>query len=287
MDHSNEQLPSSKLYTFINKSRTFTLHFLEGQTLISDLIISQHLEGEAFRFFRNATLSVQPIVALLKQGESFGFYIDSKKPHYYFKLETNFAGKMRCVLKPDNLETIPDQIEGIGRLTKILPHQKEPYTSNVELKGIPLEKVINEILVNSFQMDARIEVSEKADQSIMLTALPQTGTPEEDHTAKGDTESELKKIRNELDKVFSKFYTDPEKIIASFENIGYEALAMKEIQFECGCSKDRFIHAILPMYKENPDDWFGENETELVSQCDYCKKNYTILKSELDGIQFV
>ena len=77
-------LPDSRLYTFLDEQREFALYFLEGQRLIHDLVLTHAVQGPGFAYFRDAVLSVQPMISLIKRGEQIGFYIDSEDP--YFRL---------------------------------------------------------------------------------------------------------------------------------------------------------------------------------------------------------
>ena len=70
-----------RLYTFVDRRREFALYFLEGQRLIHDLALIHPVRGAGFAYFRDAVLSVQPMIALLKPGEQLGFYIDSVELH--------------------------------------------------------------------------------------------------------------------------------------------------------------------------------------------------------------
>ncbi len=73
------QIPESRLYTFIDAPREFVMYFLEGQLLIQELALLHSIQRSGFAYFRDVVLSVQPMIALLKQGEQFGFYIDSEE----------------------------------------------------------------------------------------------------------------------------------------------------------------------------------------------------------------
>ena len=91
-------LPESRLYTFIDEPREFALYFLEGQRLIHDLAVVHAIRGDGFAYFRDTVLSVQPMIALLKGGEQFGFYIDSEQPYFRLKIEAAHGGATRCAL---------------------------------------------------------------------------------------------------------------------------------------------------------------------------------------------
>ena len=108
MHPASTDLPHSRLYTFIDTSREYALYFLEGQRLIRDLALIHGVSGAGFAYFRDVVLSVQPIIALLKQGEQLGFYIDSEEPFFRLKIETGHHGVTRCTLLPENFHEFPE-----------------------------------------------------------------------------------------------------------------------------------------------------------------------------------
>ena len=85
-------LPESRIYTCVDESRSHALHFLEGQKLVQDMALMHQLYGSGFAFFRKICLTVQPMLCLLKQGEYFGFYLDSDEPYFRLKIELTAGG---------------------------------------------------------------------------------------------------------------------------------------------------------------------------------------------------
>ncbi len=80
-------LLDSRLYSFIDQTEGFTIHFLEGQKLIHDIALVHHVVGEGFHFFRDIVLSTQLLLAYLKPGEGLGIYLDSNEPFLKYKIE--------------------------------------------------------------------------------------------------------------------------------------------------------------------------------------------------------
>jgi molecular chaperone Hsp33 len=115
--------PDSWLYTFVDEPREFALYFLEGQRLIQDLALLHPIRRAGFAYFRDVVLSVQPMIALLKHGEQFGFYIDSAEPFFRLKIETSHHGATRCTLVPEEFQEFPEAMRGMVRLLKLFPNQ--------------------------------------------------------------------------------------------------------------------------------------------------------------------
>ena len=142
--------PHSRLYTFIDEPREYALYFLEGQRLIHDLAIVHPIHGAGFAYFRETVLSVQPMIALLKEvGEQFGFYLDSEKPKFQFKIETSHQGDTRCLLLPENFSQFPEQMNGRVRLQRLYPRNRPPYESIIEVDQLALRDIVNRVLRDS------------------------------------------------------------------------------------------------------------------------------------------
>ena len=155
-------LVESNLYSFLDEKNKFILHFLDGQKLIHDLAIINNLKGKGFAFFRDAVLMFQPMIAFLKPSEGYGFYVDSKDPYFMLKIETNSIGNMRTLLMPEEFEDFPEHITGISRLTKISGKKGiNQYTTLIELNSVGLGDVANKIIKDSYQVDAKVFLSEK------------------------------------------------------------------------------------------------------------------------------
>src|SRR5437762_2587208 len=120
-------LPVSRLYSFLDHKNGFNIHFLEGQKLIEDLVLTHPLQGSGFAYFRDSILGILPIIFFLKPGESLGIYIDSEDPYFRLKIETGSTGHTRTLLLPEEFNLFPMKITGKVRVTKIFPNQKAPY----------------------------------------------------------------------------------------------------------------------------------------------------------------
>src|SRR5512138_578144 len=128
----------SRLYTFVDADYEFALYFLEGQRLIEELAVVHALHGRGFAYFRDVVLSVQPMIAFLKRGEQFGFYLDGDEPRFRLKIETNWNGDTRSVLVPETFREFPDALWGLARLVKLFPNNTAPYQSILKVTGVPL-----------------------------------------------------------------------------------------------------------------------------------------------------
>jgi molecular chaperone Hsp33 len=275
----SEPIPESRLYTFIDEPREYALYFLEGQRLIHDLALVHPIQGKGFAYFRETVLSVQPMIALLKGGEQIGFYLDSKEPDFRLKIETGHAGTMRCMLLPEDFEQFPDAMSGLARVMKMSSDGKQPpYESVIEVRGLALRDVVNRVLSDSYQVSAAIAVSETSDQSLMLHQLPMLEGFDDDP---GAARTRRDGIRDGVEAIFARGLTDGTEITGAVAGLGFRLLAHRPIRFECGCSWDRMLQHLIPLYRREGDSLFVAGTDSLEIRCEYCKSNYAYSRDEL------
>lgn len=274
-------LPISRLYSFLDHKNGFNIHFLEGQKLIQDLVITHSMQGSGFAYFRDTFLGLMPVIFFLKPGESVGIYIDSNDPYFRLKIETNSAGHTRALLLPEEFNSFPMALTGQARLTKIFQNQKNPYTSVVELNDVKTKDVINRILGESYQTNSEVIVGELSDQSIMVTKLPPLNV-NKDHDPNPSRQEYIKAKSSFFHEVFETANTDIEKIVKMFEDQGLSYLGSRQIDFFCPCSQERIVLSLRGMYVKDVDELFQEDK-ELEVKCDYCKKKYMISRNDIEG----
>lgn len=274
-------LSESRIYSFIDQKEGFTLHFFEGQKIIHDLALAQNVKGEGFQFFRDATLALQHLINFLKPGEGYGVYIDSEEPYFRLKLEMSDQGQMRALLLPDDMPSFPQKMTGILRTVKLLPGEKNPYTSIINFQKESFKELTNKLFKESYQFESIVHLSDISDQSIMLLKLPNININKvETHYRFTVNEYYLQK-RLEFQKIFENHEASYQEIQEHFEKIGLSYLGSKEIIFKCNCSRDRMISGLWSLIKTSGiEEVFYEGESEIVTKCDYCKKEYAIKRTE-------
>jgi len=271
-------IPESRLYSFIDHSSGFTFHFLEGQKLFLELVQLTNLQSGALSQYRDMVLSIQQLISFLKNGESIGFYIDSKSPQYKFKMESNYKGLTRILLFPDQLKKIPQKVSGLARLIKIFPGKdKNDYQSLIELENLSTEDIVNKLLKESYQTQAKIFLGESADQSLMIKKIPST---QKVKASLINLDQYLKKMNSFITQSLDGSFTDVEKIVEHFESNNLSYLGSKHIKFHCDCSRERFT-TNLAIISENDRNKIFQNDDSIEVTCDYCKKSYKILKKEV------
>lgn len=274
-------LSESRIYSFIDQTEGFTLHFFEGQKVIHDLLLAQNIKGEGFHFFRDATLSLQHLVSFLKPGEGFGVYIDSEDPYLRLKIEMSDQGQMRALILPADLASFSKSMTGILRTVKLQTGEKAPYTSLINFHQESFNDLINKLFKESYQLDSRVFLSEFSDQSIMLMKLPAINVNKIETQYRFSIEEYYQQKKIIFDEIHAKHQATYEEIQKHFENAGLLYLGSKEIKFKCNCSKERMVHGLWSLIKTSGiDKVFLENEEEITTKCDYCNTEYVMKKSD-------
>jgi len=278
-------LNTSKLISFIDDKKEYTLHIAEGQKVIHDLAIIHDLRGKGFAFFRDCILSAIPLITLLKPKETLGFYIDSEDPYFMFKVEMSEDGYFRTLLMPETFSDFPLELTGKARLTKIFPGQKAPYNSVIELNHKTLENAVNLIITESYQIKGRIIISDDSDQVAFLMQLPRKNwDKEEDFEPSVDIEDTLKKYSPSLDKLFKMAFNDTKHVIKEVEKLGFHHLKSKDLNFKCSCSYERMVAGVLSLVNSTSIDHVFEGLDSIETKCDYCKTFYKIPKDHIQAL---
>ncbi|HXV77329.1 MAG TPA: Hsp33 family molecular chaperone HslO [Candidatus Polarisedimenticolaceae bacterium] len=275
------ELPESRLYAFVDQSREFALHFLEGQRLIRDLAMTHSICGEGFAYFRDVVLSVQPTIALLKQGEQFGFYVDSDAPFFRLKIEAGHHGVTRCALFPDAFREFPPAMRGLVRVVKVFPRNRPPYQSVLEIDGLPLGEIVNRVLRDSYQVNAAIIVSQQSDQSLLLLQLPPlAGAGDYDYSPDA-LAARRDGLLRPLERLFGRALSGKAGIVRGFASIGFELLAHKPIRFRCSCSHERMVGNLRLACGNQYGELFDPDQQALAITCEYCKSQYSVTRDDL------
>ena len=276
-------LPESRLYSFIDQNTDIAVHFFEGQKLIYDLALIHDLRNETFAHLRGTILSLQPMIAMLKPGESLGLYLDIDQPFVRFKLETNFDCLMRTLLLPEDGTGFPSLLNGIARITKLQPNKKEPYNSAVSLDNLPADEIANLFLRESYQTPGHVIVSPIVDQSAMILHLPKVKTNKEEVIERPTLDFQVQRLEGAFKKLFESNTTDQQMIVDEMAKHNLLFLGSREVKFQCSCSRERMSLGIQSLAQSTGlEDLFPNGELEIETRCDYCKNKYVFSKKEIE-----
>jgi molecular chaperone Hsp33 len=215
------------------------------------------------------------MVALLKTGEQFGFYIDSERPYFRLKIETAHQGTTRCMLLPEEFQEFPPALHGLVRVHKLYA-QKPPYESVLRVEGLPLREIVNRVLHESYQVNCAMLLSEVSDQSVLLHQLPPASSDAD------PVRQRRSAIRGAVQQVFAGALHEPQEIEEAFAAMGFRLLGHRLMRFHCSCTRERMIANLRPVLRaEGPQLFDPSGELDLV--CEYCKTHYRIQRAELCG----
>lgn len=274
-------LPESKVISFLDEKYGFSVRFLEGQRLIQDLALIHDVKKEGFSFFRELVLTSMHLINYLKRDEGFGLFIDSEEPYFRFKIEANEHGSMRTILFPEDFETFPETISATVRMSKISRKNPTPYTSIIKVKDLKPSEIVDQILKDSYQVEGKIYISEKSDQSFYMTKLPRKNVNKKVDEI---TYSEFWNMNGQkiLD-IIGEGLTDSSLIKNKMSELGFTYLQSKSIEFKCPCSREQMMTGVLSLIHSHTVDEIFEDKKEIETRCDYCKTYYIILRDEIES----
>lgn len=241
------------------------------------------MTGAGFAWFRDAVLSVQPTIALIKRGEQLGFYIDGREPRFRMKIEAAHHGDMRCAIVPDAFSEFPEGVSGLARLRKIFPRGRESYESIVELEAMPLREIVNAVLRHSYQVHCAVLVSQRSDQSAMLHQLPPIASREDYEYSMDALRARRDGIERDLQGVFDRALFEPDALREALGALGFRLLADRVVRFHCTCSHERMVMNIRDLANVELETLFDPGQEVLEVTCDYCRARYEIGKGEVLG----
>lgn len=266
---------NGKLHTFLDLKKNFTLSYFHAGNIL-DLLYNLHqMPAEGQKYFEDSLLTSVQLINFLKPQEMMGFYIDSIDPKFMLKIEMNEAGSLRTLLLPENFDQFPTKITGECRLTKMIGSSSVPYTSIIKLDNVSFSEIINQILKESYQVEAKISVFEKKPISLMVHKLPRTDM------AALDQQIEDQMVTKVLEAFNQNTFEDEEQMIAEVEKLGFIYLRTREIEFRCNCSRERMVSGLVHLSQASSIDGIFEDKNELETRCDYCKTSYLITKDEV------
>lgn len=274
-------LSESKLISYMSNDECYAVHLLEGQKIIHDLVLIHELKGQGFLFYRDCVLASLTLIALLKHGETLGFYIDSENPYYAFKVEMSEHGHMRTLILPNDFQEFPKSINGRARVTKMVKGQS-PYNSIVELKGSNPCSSVNQIIDESYQLKGRVLLSPSSDQAALIMKLPRKSWDKNEVLPEGIPLDEFSsQFESNLETIFNQGSNSEEEINEEMAKLDFMLLKSKEVSFKCSCSRERMVAGVSSLLGSHTIDEIFLKDESIETKCDYCNTYYQIMKSEI------
>lgn len=271
-------LPESRQYKFLHRQSGISLQFLEGQKLVHDLALVHHLQPHAFSALRDTVLATTPMTAFLKDHESFGLYIDSENPYFRFKIEAGSNGQIRALLLPEEFNNDLHNVSGISRLVKINSYTPDrAYNSINQLHHAPFDRIMDQILSESWQMPALTRVSSVSDQSLLLHKIPDRAEPGDSTVIKEFWLAHADKFNQ----ITALALHEDEPISEAFSKLGFELLGIVPVYFKCTCSHERMLSTLRSLHRTGEDLLPEDPEEQIETRCDYCRRQYRFDRDEI------
>jgi molecular chaperone Hsp33 len=268
----------STLKTYIDHERLHSLNILDGEVITRDIsILHLGIDGEGAEFFKDTVLTGLHLISFLKGNETLGLYIDSDEPNFMFKIEVNDQGLFRTLMMPENFSTFPKTLTGKCRHTKIQGKPPRPYTSVIELENINFHEVMNQLLRDSYQVQATIKRVTKLDTtSYMIMRLPGLH-PDLEINAAAHKPIDLAPLSAKVEQAL---LADDQE--TALKDIGFQFLRSRTIKFSCSCSMEAMQAGIVKLVHGQGIDFVFGADKSIETRCDYCKTFYLIERDEVE-----
>jgi redox-regulated HSP33 family molecular chaperone len=263
-------IKESAVYHFIDKGNQYALTIFNGSHFMQDLAKWQNFGPNEIKVLRPLVLSLQCLLTVIKNNESFGAYINNDGHGLRFNMESHSNGNSRLLLKSQ--DELPEKLNGVCRFVKFQPNDTAPYTSLIELNDTSYKDVVTQIITQSYQFDANVEIFEENNLSIILTKFPHVKEP-------------LEKVANYesiYKNVLESFAVgqDEESTIKQIADGGYTFLSIKRVNLQCRCTRDKLVMTFRNLAQSSQEEIFQDGPIVDVN-CDYCGKLYQIKEDDL------
>lgn len=267
----------SRQFSFINNKVGYTISLLTGDKLIEEISEIHNIGPKAYDFYKKTILGSAQFINFLKPGETLGFYIDSEEPYFKFKIEMGNMGTMRTLLLPEEFDDFPTTFSGTCRVNKVYTNQS-PYTSVIDYKDFKIEDLPNEVMDKSYQTNSRILISEKKNNSIMITKLPPTNINKQiDDFEDLKQDDFIKNFKELLDVALAEKSSDVESVEKIFAKFEFNYIGSKEVRFHCPCSMERMVTNFQKLPLTDLEEIFKDDDL-AETRCDYCNTIYEVTK---------
>lgn len=239
------------------------------QSILGELLVATSLLTATLKFEGSITLQLQgdgPVSLVVINGDH----------------EQKMRGVARWEGNIDSDASLHDLI-GKGHLViTISPKQGERYQGVVGLEGETLSEILEGYFERSEQLKTRLwfrtgEYQGKAHAAGMLLQVMPDGTGSE-----GDFEH-LEKLTETIknEELFSLDANDVLYRLYNQEKV--QLFDPQDVEFFCGCSRERSAGAIATVAKEELDDILSA-EGQVALHCDYCGTTYSFDTGEVAQI---
>ncbi|MGB0453527.1 MAG: Hsp33 family molecular chaperone HslO [Bacteriovoracaceae bacterium] len=257
----------STIYRLLTDDNQLSLSIFDGEDLLKEISQLPNISLRSLTLFSPIIISSLSIASFLKNNEGFGLYLKEANGEYGLNIEYQANGEIR--LRTIGREPRDDEhtFQGICRLVKFQPNEKQPYTSIVHLDHVDFTEVISNLLDQSFQVKSRPIISGTV--CYFFSELPNS------KVSVNDIEYTSEELIGTLDLLRS---SDAEKIKNELKN--FQLLLTHPLEFNCRCSHEKVVRTLRGMQNLTPDELFKDDPSVSVN-CEYCGTEYVIKPRDL------
>lgn len=240
---------------------------------------------------RTQGLLAQTLAEFIVGGILLGSRSDDQESYLYklkfthaalnINLEVNPRGAFRVALFPAEMSTqftLP--ITGLLHADRLI-QTKELYQSIATINPQGIQATLTDYLGQSLQRSSLIQINANLKDptknfGLWIEKLPET--PESDWL--------IFKRRFDVVDFFKNSFavsTDPDHIMNKLFPEGFKILAITKPRFDCGCSKERILKALVTLSESELIEIFMEG-TGIVVNCDYCRKEWRVTDADVKSL---
>ncbi|OEF29438.1 Hsp33 family molecular chaperone HslO [Vibrio rumoiensis] len=279
-------MANNLLHRYLFQDLSVRGELVQLDTAFQQIIANQDYPKPVQGMLGELLVATSLLTATLKFEGSITLQLQGDGPVSLVVINGDHDQKMRGVARWDGdiaSDASLHDLIGKGHLViTISPKQGERYQGVVGLEGDTLSEILEGYFERSEQLKTRLwfrtgEHEGKAHAAGMLLQVMPDGTGSE-----GDFEH-LEKLTETIknEELFSLDANDVLYRLYNQETV--QVFEPQDVEFFCGCSRERSAGAIATVAKEELDDILN-TEGQVALHCDYCGTTYAFDSKEVDQI---
>ncbi|WP_394172012.1 Hsp33 family molecular chaperone HslO [Thalassotalea litorea] len=226
------------------------------------------------------------LTATLKFEGEISVQLQGDGPVAFAVINGNHEQQMRGVAQVNGTivgDTLSDMLGNANMVITIMPKHGERYQGIVALEGETLSQCLEHYFATSEQLTTKIWLSVDAQNrqaaGMLLQVLPDSDDKEQqladfDHISQlTNTVKDEELYSLEAEQLLFRLYHQEK--VRLFEP--------QQVSFNCGCSEDKCLAAIMNLSKQEIEEHIEEYMT-IDMTCDYCQKTYHFDRQKLQPI---
>lgn len=265
-----------RVVTCVTTTLTNDICFLQGTSPVASIALGRTLAGAAL------------LGSQLKQGQRLALKFEGNGPLKKIIAEADWDGALRgTVAFPEAVApTVPEALGRAGFLTVTRElGMKEPYSGTVQLLSSEIAEDLAYYLTDSDQIPSAVGLAVSlapdgqvsASGGFLIQSLPPSDEAAVDHLM--DRIAKMPPLTSLLQND-----TSPTALLELLlEGLEYNLLETTDLQFRCGCSRDKVERALLTVGRDELSRMASQDGGATVI-CEFCKQKYLFERNELETL---